>query len=161
MVQMKYLILVFELLLPTIILSQNKKLAPGNFNVDSIEYSKLCLETGGLQYYSVNAKHPKSSYQILHQARQVYKKPENCTQSGFLTVRFIVNCRGEAVAFHVYEIDENYQDRPFDTIISTQLLDFVKKLGDWKIGAYKDKTYNYYAYLCFKIKNGNLETVAP
>ena len=158
---MKYLILAFTLAFSTLGLSQNKERAPGNFDIDSISYEKLCLETGAPQYYSLSAKHPKSSYQIIDEARQFYKKLENSTQSGFLTVRLIVNCQGEAVAFHLYEMDENYQNRPFDTRISIQLLDFVKKLGGWKIGAYEGKTYNYYTYLCFKIKNGNLETVAP
>lgn len=158
---MKYLILALLLSFSTLCLSQNKVRAPGNFFIDSVSYQRLCFDTGIPQYYSINAKHPKSSYQILDEARQFYKKPENNAQSGFLTVRLIVNCRGEAVAFHLYELDESYQNRPFDIKISSQLMDFVKKLGGWKIATYEGKTYNYYTYLCFKIKNGNLETVAP
>jgi hypothetical protein len=158
---MKYLILVFQIVFSTFCIAQVKGEGAGSIPIDSAAYEQLCLKNGLVQYYSLNAKHPKSSYQILDEARQFYKKPKNCTQSGFLTVRLIVNCRGEAVAFHVYEIDENYQNRPFDKTISTQLLDFVKKLGDWKIGSYEGKIRNYYTYLCFKIKNGNLETVAP
>lgn len=158
---MKYLSIIIQLAFSTLCLSQTKYDKPGSILVDSTTYQRLCLDTGLPEYYSLNAKHPKSSYQILDEAQQLYKKPEKSGQSGFLTVRLIVNCRGEAVAFHLYEIDENYKNRPFDALISSQLLDFVKKLGGWKIGTYEGKSYNYYTYLCFKIKNGNLETVAP
>jgi hypothetical protein len=158
---MKYVIAIFQLALSTICLSQKKYEEPGSIRIDSAIYERLCIDRGITEFYSLNAKHPKSSYQILDEARQFYKKPEKSAQSGFLTVRLIVNCRGEAVAFQLYEIDENYKNRPFDALISSQLLDFVKKLGGWKIGTYEGKSYNYYTYLSFKIKNGNLETVAP
>jgi hypothetical protein len=158
---MKYLFVLFQLAFSTICLSQKKYEEPGSIPIDSAIYERLCIDRGITEFYSLNAKHPKSSYQILDEARQFYKKPEKSGQSGFLTVRLIVNCRGEASAFQLYQIDENYKNRPFDATISSQLLDFVKKLGGWKIGTYEGKTYNYYTYLCFKIKNGNLETVAP
>ena len=83
------------------------------------------------------------------------------SQSGFLTIRFIINCKGEPCAFKFYEIDENYQERPFDTSISAPVLDFTKRLGGWKLGEYKGKTYNYYTYFCFKIKNGDIENIVP
>jgi hypothetical protein len=158
---MKYLFILFQLIFSTLCLAQTKYTKLGDIDLDSISYQRLCLGERIAEYYSLNAKHPKSSYQILDEARRFYKKPEKSGQSGFLTVRLVVNCRGEAVAFRLYELDENYKNRPFDTTISSQLLDFVKKLDGWKIATPEGKAYNYYTYLCFKIKNGNLETVAP
>ena len=161
---MKYLKIIsfFLSLFSTDCFAQNNHFGAGEYAVDSIELDKLCEPRGALQYYSLKTKHPKSSAQLLTEVKAFYKKnTAAATQSGFLTIRFIINCKGEPCAFKFYEIDENDQERPFDTSISAPLLGFTKQLGGWKSGEHKGKTYNYYTYFCFKIKNGDIENIVP
>ncbi len=88
-------------------------------------------------------------------------QPVKTNQSGWIRVRFIVNCKGETGRFRMLESDENYQERPFDEKISKQLLTLSKALKGWKIQTKDDEPVDYYQYLIFKIKNGEIEKVMP
>lgn len=134
----------------------------GGYFIDKEEYFKTCTDSlRTLQYYSLHIKHPKSAQKLLKEVRQFYKKPQNNTQSGYITVRFIVNYEGKPHFFKTYEIDENYHVRAFDSSISEQLKNFVKQLGDWKIGQYDGKLCNYFYYFSFKIQNGEIQNIIP
>jgi hypothetical protein len=144
---------------------------PGEYKLDSIERLKLCEPTYVLEYYyfhlrgegmkSPDMKNSKSSDQILNEWNSVFKKPENFHQSGFLTVRFVVNCHLETCCFHFYEMDENYQPLAYDESIKTQLIAFIKNLNGWKTGEYQSQATNYFYYLNFVIKNGEFKRVSP
>lgn len=144
---------------------------PGEFKLDSVERLKLCAPTYIFQYYELNHynetpkyadfKNAKSSAQILNEWNAVFKKPENFTQSGFLTVRFVVNCTLETCCYHVYEMDENYQPTTFDDGVKKQLIGFIKNLNGWKSAEYKGTPTNYFYYLNFVIKNGAFKNVSP
>ena len=144
---------------------------PGDYKFDSIERLKLCEPAYVFEYYyfhfqgegmkDPDIKNTKSSYQILNELKAVFKKPENFNQSGFLTVRFVVNCKLETCCFHTYEMDENYQPMAFDEGVKTQLINFVKNLNGWKPVEYKGTPTNYFYYLNFVIKNGEFKRVSP
>ncbi len=91
----------------------------------------------------------------------VFKKPVDFKQSGFITIKFIVNCHLELCCFHTYEMDENYQPTPFNEDVKAQLMAFIKNLNGWKSGKYEDKIINYRYYLNFVIKNGEFKHVSP
>lgn len=88
-------------------------------------------------------------------------QPVETDQSGWVRVRFIVNCEGETGRFRVLESDENYKERPFDKRISDQLLKLSKNLNGWKIQSKDNQPIDYYQYLLFKIKKGKIENVMP
>lgn len=88
-------------------------------------------------------------------------QPVKTNQSGWIRVRFIVNCKGETGRFRMLESDENYKERPFDKKISKQLVTLSKALKGWKIQTKDDEPIDYYQYLIFKIKNGEIEKVMP
>ena len=90
-----------------------------------------------------------------------FKKPTTFNQSGFLTIRFIVNCKSETCCFHFYEMNEKYEERSFDESVKTQLTAFVKQLGGWKQVEDKGNFTNYRYYLNFVIKNGIFQSVSP
>lgn len=112
---------------------------PGDYFVDSLELTKLCQPTYVFEYYALDSKksvensstskNMKSTAQILNEWNGAFKKPENFNQTGFLTIRFIVNCRLEPCCFKLYEMDKNYQPMAFDDAVKTQLMAFVKKLN--------------------------------
>jgi hypothetical protein len=135
--------------------------APGRYPIDSVEYEKICDPKVAPDFYSVSAKNNKSSYQILHEWVSVFKKPANFTQSGFLTIRFIVNCKSEPICFNIYEMDAAYQKTDFDADVKKQLIAFIKKMGGWKQVEYEGKPSNYFYYLHFNITKGNFISVSP
>jgi hypothetical protein len=136
-------------------------LPPGKYMIDSLEFEKLCKPELRPEYWQLSAKNTKSSDQILKEWKGFFKKPEGFNQSGFLTIRFIVNCHLELCCFHTYEMDEKYQPMVFDTDVKTQLMHFIKNLNGWKSGEYEGKAINYRYYLNFVIKNGEFKKVSP
>jgi hypothetical protein len=151
---------------------QNARIyGPGEYKFDSIERLKLCEPTYVFEYYyfhfrgegmkDPDIKNIKSSSQILNEWNLVFKKPEDFKQSGFLTVRFVVNCTLETCCYNVYEMDENYQPMAFDEGVKKQLMNFAKNLNGWKSAEYKGTPTNYFYYLNFVIKNGEFKKVSP
>ncbi|MBK7522786.1 MAG: hypothetical protein IPI53_01030 [Saprospiraceae bacterium] len=88
-------------------------------------------------------------------------KPVDIQESGWLRIRFIVNCKGQSGRFRMLESDENYKERPFDKKISGQIFFLTQQLSGWKI-LYDDKdAVDYYQYLIFKIKDGRIVKILP
>jgi hypothetical protein len=139
----------------------NDSIPPGKYLIDSLEFEKLCKPEYRPEYWHLSAKNTKSSAQILKEWKSVFVKPDGFNQSGFLTIRFIVNCHLTLCCFHVYEMDENYQNIKFNDNVKAQLMSFVKKLNGWKSVEYKGAPTNYRYYLNFVIKNGEFKSVSP
>jgi hypothetical protein len=113
---------------------------------DSVCVKQFCDPTYLPQYFQVNAKNLKSSYQILKEWKEFYKNTEGVkSPTGYLTIRFFVNCKIS-----------------YPQTIKDQLTAFVQQLGGWKLATMEDKTpTNYYYYLTFKIQDNDFKTVAP
>lgn len=87
------------------------------------------------------------------------KKPDD--QSGYITIRFIVNCKGITNRFRMYETDSLYQQFCFDPLITQQLQAITKNLHDWIPGKFDNRQYDSYYYLSFKINIGQLIDIMP
>jgi hypothetical protein len=88
-------------------------------------------------------------------------QPINNDESGWIRVRFIVNCKGETGSYRIIESDENYQERAFDLRISQQIFQLTKSLSGWKVLEFEGIPVDYYQYLVFKISNGKIEKIMP
>jgi len=88
-------------------------------------------------------------------------KSVDINQSGWIRIRFIINCRGEAGRFRVIESDENYQSRAFDSKITEQLIAITKSLDGWQPLPDAQNPEDYYQYLIFKIQGGDLIEILP
>jgi hypothetical protein len=139
----------------------NDSIPPGKYLIDSLEFEKLCEPKYRFEYFQVAGKNNKSSDQILKELRAVFVPPKDFKQSGFLTIKFIVNCHKELCCFHVFEMGETYQPIEFDAGVKAQLITFIKNLNGWKSAEYEGKATNYRYYLNFVIKNGEFKKVSP
>ncbi|TAF33013.1 MAG: hypothetical protein EAZ57_07130 [Cytophagales bacterium] len=125
--------------------------------------SHLCNdENSSIQYFNptLGLQYEGEKTAIENTFYKKYK-PVKVLESGWIRVRFIVNCKGEAGRFRVIESDENYTPRPFSPIITTQILKITKSLKGWKPLQYQDRPADYYQYVIVKIKNGNIEKILP
>ncbi len=112
------------------------------------------------QYYSFNTKYPLSSEKLTEEVnRTLTYQPKQ--MNGFITIRFVVNCKGQTGNFEIYQIDNSYQQINFEEKYIEQLLAFVKTLENWKIGTYENRKFDYYAYFTFKIECGNVTEIVP
>lgn len=82
-------------------------------------------------------------------------------ESGWVRIRFVVNCNSRTGRFRITEADENYIERSFDQRITNQLINITKSLDGWKPLPSFDDPRDYYQYLLFKIENGDIIEIMP
>ena len=110
--------------------------------------------TGGLKYngeFSAIKEHIYTNYQ----------SPNIKNQTGFLTIRFLVNCKGKTGMFRIYADDLDFNEFKFNEQITSQLLKAVKTLSEWKILEYNYKSFDYYQYLTIKIIDSEIKEITP
>ncbi|MDF1697885.1 MAG: hypothetical protein P1U56_18700 [Saprospiraceae bacterium] len=137
------------------------------FDVDKDDSSFLiCNESNIKQYYVRYSSDIPPNYEgekrgmekeILGQ----YQSLEMAEQNGYITIRFIVNCKGASGRFRIEEMDFNLMPYKFDASISKQLMQIVKGLKGWIPRKRGDTAYDYYQHLVFKIENGQISKILP
>ena len=127
---------------------------------------KVCNEDYVIQYYSANYTSTPQLYKgekpaILEYFKQ-YSHPKTEGQSGYITIRFIVNCKGETGRFRMQQMGSNHQAFTFDEAISSQLMKLTKALPDWQAYHHTNgEIIDYYQYLTFKLQDGQIIEILP
>ncbi|KPM49676.1 hypothetical protein [Jiulongibacter sediminis] len=134
-----------------------------NAETDDPNFSPCGPEAKVLQYFNTNAgpQYAGEKPALIRHFNSNYKAPENNHQSGMVRIRFVVNCEGKAGRFRLLEADENYAPFSFDSSITDQLLRLTREIKNWHILPYGETTTDYYFYLIFKIKDGQIIEILP
>ena len=82
-------------------------------------------------------------------------------EDGWLRIRFVINCEGKAGRYRLLEADENYQSVEFNDAISSKLLEITQSIEAWPIQYRREKPIDYYYYLTFKLKDGQIQEILP
>lgn len=171
---MKFLIkLILNLFL---LLFMDNKLSAQNLenkypnNVGDIEFDskldnpdfKICHPELSYQYYNFNKgfQYKGEKYEIL----ELWKKHRINSileESGYITIRFIVNCEGKTGRFRIQQMSQDYKELKFNENFVAHILEFVKRLDGWLIGNYRGENVDYYQYLTFKVNNGIVTEILP
>lgn len=120
------------------------------------------LDYRSLQYYDkgwINYKGELSA--IKREIFSQYNSPKIKGETGYLTVRFMVNCKGNAGLFRQSATDFELKEKKFNEEISSQLFNFTKKLNRWETFNYKGDDLDHYQYLTFKIIDSDLIEILP
>jgi hypothetical protein len=130
--------------------------------LDNAEF-RICHEDLVLQYYNFSSaiQYEGEKYAIEEVFEQQYDVDTILGESGYITIRFIVNCEGKTGWFRVEGVNDQYEIRKFNPEIVSKLLSITKSLAGWKLGVYDKRAYDYYQYLTFKIKDGQLIQIMP
>ena len=115
------------------------------------------------QYYQVNT-HYKGGMRSIR--REFFKLTmnieDNKRQSGIITVRFIVNCKGITDRFRVYELNSNYQPISFNEHLVNIVLRKCKELRFWIPGKLASgMPVDSYYYINFRFVHGKLIGITP
>lgn len=100
-------------------------------------------------------------YQIEQTFRKKYNSKFAKKESGYIRIRFVVNCEGKTDRFRIFQADENYLETEFDKSITNQIMEITKSLNGWNVKKYKEQPVDYYQYLIFKIENGQIVKILP
>ena len=122
----------------------------------------VCNPQVVFQYYNTESWYKQHKRAIEQYFKNKYQPTaQTDDQTGYITIRFIINCSGKTGRFRMHELDKNYQPHHFHPGISSRLMQLTKELQGWQPAAYKNKIYDSYQYITFKLKKGVIECVLP
>jgi hypothetical protein len=128
---------------------------------------QLCGNGYGYQYFNdeKGVIYEGEKKAIEEEFRVKYRSEDAKKETGSIRIRFLVNCKGETDRFRVIGMDNNFQEKLFDKSITEQLITISKELKGWKTKTFYSKNekvpYDFYQYLIFKIKDGQITEILP
>lgn len=137
----------------------------GFINPKTTEFSKgfaLCDSTMKPQgyYHSERNIFKGGKYQFRKTISEKYKNNEY-TDSGFLNLRFHLNCNGEVGNVEINELNTNYEKTNLNNELVKQLVNLTIARENWTPKQIDGQTYDSYMYLIFKIENGEVLEILP
>jgi hypothetical protein len=81
--------------------------------------------------------------------------------SGYLTIRFVVNCNGEAGRFTTDQADFDFNPKQFDKDLVNHFYQILKENKDWSPCIIRGENRDAYTYITFKLKDGKLIEILP
>ncbi len=82
-------------------------------------------------------------------------------ESGFLRLRFLINCKGELANFDLEGMNEEYEAFDFDKKITDQFIHLSKEIDHWIGYERKGEFFDCDKNMLFKIKKGQLVDISP
>ncbi|UCA61833.1 hypothetical protein KB553_10015 [Chryseobacterium rhizoplanae] len=131
--------------------------------IDDPEF-KICNPDTSFQYYNFSKgfQYTGEKYQIQKEWNEKYPAIiSKLKETGYITVRFLVNCDGKTGLFRIQEMDKNYIKISFSQDFVNTILKFIKELDGWVINEYNGQKVDYFQYLTFKIENGVVKEILP
>lgn len=123
---------------------------------------KLCDENNIQEYYQVGTRYDEG----LKSVRRFFQRyaPDTFSKklsNGYLTIRFVVNCRGETDRYRVWATDLEMKPQQVPQETQKKLTDALRAMGSWNPGEYNGIAYDSYAFLTFKILDGKITDILP
>ncbi|MCX8491860.1 MAG: hypothetical protein ORN54_12415 [Cyclobacteriaceae bacterium] len=123
---------------------------------------KICVSGGIPQYYEFGKSlQYQGEKPTLDKHFEILKQNETTAESGYITIRFIVNCEGKTGRYRIEEMNNEYQSMSFDKKLVEKILVLTKELSGWVVGGNPEHPVDYYQYLTFKIEGGKLIEIMP
>ena len=124
----------------------------------------ICDSASVAQYYSFfdGLQYEGEKTVVVDHFLSQYNPDPYRTESGFLSIRFLVNCQGVAGRYRVYsQVDEHLNPKQFSTALSEELMRLTKALDGWLVASYEGEPWDYYQYLTFKLEEGKITEITP
>lgn len=135
---------------------------PFDEKLDDINF-KVCHEdlTTTFNYGGFGLVYEGEKRKLVETIKEKFNYPKTKGQTGFITIRFIINCEGKTGRFRVIEMDLNLMAKKFDNDISNQILNITKSLDGWKSMERWEKKWDVQQYLTFKFEDGIITDILP
>ncbi|AYN67317.1 hypothetical protein D1013_08030 [Euzebyella marina] len=159
------------LYLITLSCSEDKKQEPYFNDLGEIPFDgqlddknfKVCHEdlTIPFNYGGFGLIYEGEKKKLVETIKEKFNYPQTKGQTGFITIRFIINCEGKTGRFRVIEMDLNLKVKKFDNNISNEILNITKGLDGWKSLERWEKAWDVQQYLTFKFEDGVITDILP
>ncbi|CAA7385897.1 hypothetical protein [Chryseobacterium fistulae] len=168
--KLKYIIYFF-ILFPCLICCQTfEKVAKYNQYVGDIKfdenlddpYFKICNPEDTYQYFNglKGFEYQGEKSAIEERLRELNIRGSKNT-NGYIIIRFLINCEGKPGLFRMMQMNLDYKEKEIDSLLGIQLLKFTKLLDGWSVKRINNREIDYYQYLTYKIKDGQIIEILP
>lgn len=127
---------------------------PISNEVESEDFSP-CHDHPIYQHYQINTDYVGGNRVIKEKLKHDFPLTE-FSESGLLTIRFVVNCQGETGLYRSKMIDTTLQDIDLSAKDLTQIYNNISALDKWQPGTVRDQLEDSYYQISFKLINGDL-----
>ena len=122
---------------------------------------KVCDEERIYQYYNPKeASYSKGKNGLRNFILQHYKN-EGYQDSGYLTIRFVINCEGQAGRYIIHENNLELVPTKLNPKMVAQLFDLTTQLKTWNPNIIFDKPSDSYVFLTYRIEDGEIMEILP
>ncbi|MEM6720971.1 MAG: hypothetical protein AAF611_16695 [Bacteroidota bacterium] len=122
---------------------------------------KVCDEEYILQYYNPErATYSKGKNGLRNYITSNYTN-NNYPDSGYLNIRFVINCNGEAGRYVIHENDLNLEPMTFTKELKEQLFTLTTELKEWNPNYAHGALRDSYMYISYRIEHGNITEILP
>ena len=127
------------------------------------ENFKVCHEdiTFPFNYGGVGLIYKGEKRELVKTIRDRFTYSEKKGETGFITIRFLINCEGKTGRFRIAEMGIDLKSKKFDANLTNHILDITKSLNGWQAFERNNKTWDYQQYLTFKFEDGVLKEILP
>lgn len=123
---------------------------------------KICDTLRVLEYYNARSYYLDHKNEINNYLLEGFNtRPEWEDQSGYITVRFIINCKGETGCFRLFQLDSAYQPITFKKALADALHQLVETISGWEPAKLRGTPYDSYQYITFHLRKGRIISIAP
>ncbi len=131
-------------------------------NLDDSNF-KLCHEDLSVQfnYNGIGLMYEGEKPTLIKHFIDNYSSNKIVGETGFITIRFIINCEGKAGRFRPSEMGMDLQEKKFNAEITKGILEATKKATGWIPHVIEGNAYDYYQYLIFKLKDAQIIEILP
>lgn len=126
---------------------------------------EVCNEDYILQYYNPErATYSKGKNGLRNFILSNYKN-KGYTDSGYLNIRFVINCNGQAGRYVIHENDLNLEPKAFTKDLKEQLFQLTTQLKEWNPNVMSNENgsayFDTYMYISYRIEHGNITEILP
>jgi len=121
----------------------------------------VCNDNYIAQYYnSTELPYPNGKNGFREYINLAYVN-NNYSDSGYLNIRFIINCKGEVGRFVIHENNLDLEPNAFNKDLKNQLFRLTSEAKGWKPTFLWDENRDSYMYVSYKIENGEITEIIP
>ncbi len=121
----------------------------------------VCNENYIAQYYNTSElPYPNGKNGFRNYINLSYVN-NNYSDSGYLNIRFIINCEGEVGRFVIHENNLDLEPKTFNEDLKNQLFKLTSEIKGWKPIVLREKNRDSYMYVSFRIEHGEITEIIP
>ncbi len=121
----------------------------------------ICDESRIAQYYNPEKATYSQGKNGLRQFILENYVNKGYDDSGYLTIRFVINCKGESGRYVIHENDLDLKPKRFNPNLVEQIFQLTTKLEKWNANFINEEYWDSYMFLTYRIENGQLKEILP